>query len=344
MRFSADRGRVYRRCGCRDAHRHQLGTHCLRLTTDSDHGSWTFAVDLPSPDHHRATIRRGGFPTQDAARSALRRMLEGEAGGFTADPNQTVADYLATWLEAKAYVLKPTTVARYRDYVTHDLIPALGALKLDELGHRHIAAYAHTQLESGRGPVTVHRCLATLSSALGDAVRQHRLAHNPARPAVIPRPATPERRVWTPQEAVRFLGYCHDADPLIADLCELLIGTGMRKGEALGLHWACGNRYTLEDRERCARLVHLGSGGSTRPAPRRLGGLAHRLPWLARCRRVHLGQFCREQLGQREDRGRRQHLSGYAAYQMGRSGGMESPAKARMTAAISARGTRRPTS
>ncbi|MGW5698966.1 tyrosine-type recombinase/integrase, partial [Streptomyces asiaticus] len=176
-------------------HRHQLGTHCLRLTTDSDHGSWTFAVDLPSPDHHRATIRRGGFPTQDAARSALRRMLEGEAGGFTADPNQTVADYLATWLEAKAYVLKPTTVARYRDYVTHDLIPALGALKLDELGHRHIAAYAHTQLESGRGPVTVHRCLATLSSALGDAVRQHRLAHNPARPAVIPRPAAPERTI-----------------------------------------------------------------------------------------------------------------------------------------------------
>ncbi|MFS7873683.1 hypothetical protein ACEYXF_10185 [Streptomyces asiaticus] len=133
----------------------------MRLTTDSDHGSWTFAVDLPSPDHHRTTIRRGGFPTQDAARSALRRMLEGEAGGFTADPNQTVADYLTTWLEAKAYVLKPTTVARYRDYVTHDLIPALGALKLDELGHRHIAAYAHTQLKSGRGPVTIHRCLAT---------------------------------------------------------------------------------------------------------------------------------------------------------------------------------------
>ncbi|GAA2334684.1 hypothetical protein SVIO_027780 [Streptomyces violaceusniger] len=135
-------------------------------------------------------------------------------------------------------MLKPTTVARYRDYVTHDLIPALGALKLDEIGHRHIAGFAHTQLDAGRGRVTVYRCLATLSSALGDAVRQHRLTHNPARPAVIARPAAPERHVWTPQETVRFLDYCHDADPLIANLCELLIGTGMRKGEALGLHWA----------------------------------------------------------------------------------------------------------
>ncbi|MFD8338507.1 hypothetical protein ACFV42_38565 [Streptomyces solisilvae] len=28
MRFFADHGRVYRRCGCHDTHRHQLGTHC----------------------------------------------------------------------------------------------------------------------------------------------------------------------------------------------------------------------------------------------------------------------------------------------------------------------------
>ncbi|MET7906568.1 site-specific integrase [Streptomyces sp. NPDC005355] len=232
-----DRGRVYRRCGCRDAHRHQIGTRCPRLATDRDHGSWTFAVDLPSPDHRRTTIRRSGFPTQNAAQAALQRILEGEAGGFNGDPNQTVADYLSAWLETKAYVLKPTTLARYRDYVTGDLIPALGALKLDELGHRHIAGFVHTQLAAGRGQVTVYRCQATLSSALGDAVRQHRLTHNPARPAVLPRPPAAERRIWTAEEAAHFLHYCHRADPLIADLCELLIGTGMRKGEALALHW-----------------------------------------------------------------------------------------------------------
>ncbi|MBI0379025.1 site-specific integrase, partial [Streptomyces albiflaviniger] len=79
--------------------------------------------------------------------------------------------------------------------------------------------------------------MATLSSALGDAVRQHRLTHNPARPAVLPRPPTAERRIWTAEEATRFLRYCHHTDPLIADVCELLIGTGMRKGEALALHW-----------------------------------------------------------------------------------------------------------
>ncbi|MBL1119745.1 hypothetical protein JK364_46660 [Streptomyces sp. 110] len=96
MRSVTDRGRVYRRCGCRDAHRHQLGTRCPRPATDGDHGSWTFAVDLPSPGHRRTTIRRGGFPTQDTAQATLRRILEGEASGFNGDPNQTVADYSFT--------------------------------------------------------------------------------------------------------------------------------------------------------------------------------------------------------------------------------------------------------
>ncbi|MGC9541326.1 hypothetical protein [Streptomyces sp. UG1] len=36
---------------------------------------------------------------------------------------------------------------------------------------------------------------------------------------------------------MRFLRPCHTADPDMADLLQFLIGTGPRKGEALGLHW-----------------------------------------------------------------------------------------------------------
>ncbi|MFI6649206.1 tyrosine-type recombinase/integrase [Streptomyces sp. NPDC050529] len=237
MRTSAGRGRIYRRCGCRDTHRHQIGARCPHLATDSTHGTCGFAVDVPAPDHRRTTVRRGGFTTQDAADEALRQFLEGEGGGFDADPNQTVAAYLNTWPAAKALVLKPTTMARYRDYVRNDLVPAFGTLKLDQLAHRHIAAFVTGQLAAGRGRTTLYRCLATLSSALGNAVRQHRLPHNPASPPVLHRPPSPERRIWTAEKAARFLTHCHQTDPEMADLYEVLISTGMRKGEALGLHW-----------------------------------------------------------------------------------------------------------
>ncbi|GAX58338.1 site-specific integrase [Streptomyces olivochromogenes] len=171
------------------------------------------------------------------AEESLRRFLEGEVGGFDADPNQTVADYLNAWLTAKALVLKPTTMARYRDYVRNDLVPAFGTLKLDQLAHRHISAFVTSQLAACRGRTTLYRCLAALSSALGDAVRRHRLPRNPVSPVLLRRPPSPERRIWTAEEAARFLTHCHRADPEMADLFDVLSGTGMRKGEALGLHW-----------------------------------------------------------------------------------------------------------
>ncbi|WP_373689204.1 hypothetical protein [Streptomyces sp. Rer75] len=109
--------------------------------------------------------------------------------------------------------LKPTTMARYRAYVQADLVPALGHIKLDDLGYAHIAAFVRNQFAHGRGPVTVHRILATLSSALGEAVRHRRLGRNPARPTIIPRPAAAERHIWAVQDALTFLRYSHTADP-----------------------------------------------------------------------------------------------------------------------------------
>ena len=236
MRDATKRGRVYRRCGCRDLNRRQLGAHCPRLP-DGAHGTWGFAVDIPAGGGPRRTVRRGGFPTCDKAESALRRFHEGRAMGFDGDPNQTVAQYLHAWLAIKELSLKPTTLVRYRATIKKDLVPALGAIRLDDLDHDHIAAFVQRELDADRGRPTVYKCLSTLSSALGHAVRHHRLAHNPAQPTVIPRPAAEERKVWSAEQAVRFLAHCRGVDPQFADLFEVIIGSGMRKGEALALHW-----------------------------------------------------------------------------------------------------------
>jgi hypothetical protein len=97
-----------------------------------------------------------------------------------------VADYLTTWLADKTLVLKPTTTANYTAYACNNLIPALGAIRLEQLIHTHITEFIHThitefihcRLAAGRRPTTLRRCIATLSSALDDAVRNRRLAHN----------------------------------------------------------------------------------------------------------------------------------------------------------------------
>jgi integrase len=237
MTKDPNRGRVYRRCACRDTDGRQFGARCPELV-HRRHGRWAFAVDLPILNGHRKTLRRCGFPTQVEARAALHHVLACEHAGIHTDDRQTLTDYLETWLEFKQRTLKPTTMARYIDYVRKDISPALGTTRLEELSHRHIAGFVGDQLAAGRGRVTVRRCIATLSSALTDAVRQHRLSHNPARYANIPRPPRRDQTCWSPAQAATFLRHCAHVDDPLGQLYELIICTGLRKGEALALHWA----------------------------------------------------------------------------------------------------------
>jgi len=109
------------------------------------------------------------------------------------------------------------------------------------------------------GPATQHRIHATLRKALNDAVRRDKLRDaNPALlvelpPAKAPKPTvwTAERvsawretgkipspvMVWTPQHTGAFLDHVHDAKDRLYALYHLITFTGLRRGEACGLHW-----------------------------------------------------------------------------------------------------------
>uniref|UniRef100_UPI000B0A4D4A tyrosine-type recombinase/integrase n=1 Tax=Actinoplanes rectilineatus TaxID=113571 RepID=UPI000B0A4D4A len=151
---------------------------------------------------------------------------------------ETVAHYLTGWLEARSKILKPNTVRRYSDYVSKDLIPAFGKIRLERLSHAHILQFVSQQQAANRGPTTLRRCVICLSSALNEAVRTRWLPYNAARFVRLPRLPRKDLICWTNEEAGTFLRYCHEVNDLHADLYELMICTGMRKGEALGLCWA----------------------------------------------------------------------------------------------------------
>ncbi len=55
---------------------------------------------------------------------------------------------------------------------------------------------------------------------------------------VLPPVVTAERQPWTAAEAVAFLDHAHWADDRLTDLFEVIIGTGLRRGEALAVHWS----------------------------------------------------------------------------------------------------------
>jgi integrase len=171
------------------------------------------------------------------------------SGGYVEPTRVTVARFLTDWVERKAEDdLKPTTAASYRQKIDRHLIPRLGALRVQELDVAHIEdALRGVQREGGAhgGPLsrrTVNYCRVVLAAALDDAVRRGITRVNPARLARIPTreredwsPRSAPQQPWTIEELRRFLATA--AEDRLAALWTVYVTTGLRRGEALALHW-----------------------------------------------------------------------------------------------------------
>ena len=146
--------------------------------------------------------------------------------------------FLYEWLEAKRSALAPNTWAGYRACIERDLVPAFGGMLLIDLRPKHIDAWVSMQLAAGRGRTTVHHAVAMLRNALNHAVRTWRLRYNPAKHSVPAKPRAAVRVCWSPDQAAAFLR--HNAGQYadrLTDLFEVMLGTDMRRGEILALHW-----------------------------------------------------------------------------------------------------------
>ena len=131
------RGNVFSRCGCRGQDGRQLGASCPRAGMRG-HGSWSFEVSVSGPGHQRLRVRRGGFATRSAARTALvayrRRSDQARVGG-----GWTTGRWLGHWLHTHRRV-RPSTRRSYAGHIRLYLAPALGRIPLDELAAHDIQA------------------------------------------------------------------------------------------------------------------------------------------------------------------------------------------------------------
>jgi integrase len=111
----------------------------------------------------------------------------------------------------------------------------IGDVPLQALTRQQVKA-CYAELASGLAPKSVHNVHLCLHKALGAAVEDGLLGSNPADRAHRLPTDRPELAVWTPQETAAFLRSVN-GDRLYG-LWRLLVATGMRRGEALGLRWA----------------------------------------------------------------------------------------------------------
>jgi integrase len=198
------------------------------------------------PDGSKAVALKRGHLTRKAAGEYMRTQLANVDRGTHVPPNRvTVGEHFATWLDGLR--LEPSTIASYRKNVRLHLTPYLGQLRLEQLTGTKLTRHYHQLETSGRADGngglsarTVRYVHTIIHAGLRAAVRDGLLSVNPADKADPPSAKAakaPEMHPWTLEELRAFLDQRAEvADPLLI-AWSLLVSTGMRRGEALGLRW-----------------------------------------------------------------------------------------------------------
>lgn len=204
-------------------------------------GWYVYVVDADGKEHGH-----GGHKTKRAATAAAAALRTDTArGNYVAPERLTLRDYMqGEWLPSRLTAdISENTRDVERLIVTSWILPHIGDVPLQKLTPRAIDRLYRTLREhGGRGGKALsskscRNAHGVLSKALGDAVRRGHLLANPCA-AVDPPTADDahEREAWNADETRRFLETA--ASDRLAAVWRLLLSTGVRRGELLGLSWA----------------------------------------------------------------------------------------------------------
>jgi integrase len=133
--------------------------------------------------------------------------------------------------------LAPTTADNYARYIRNDVKPShLGRMKLTDIRRHHINAFVDELVEAGRGATTVRRIAAVVQGSLKAAAADDLIDHNPGFGIKLPIVEEKEHTWWQPEEVGVFLDTA--VKHRLGALFEVVMFTGLRRGEAIGLRWS----------------------------------------------------------------------------------------------------------
>jgi integrase len=204
---------------------------------------WYTTVDLPKlpgGKRRQKEIKLGALSKSDAQAKEREVLREIESHPVFEVANQTVEQFLITWLSHMApsstsQPISPKTYERYESIVRNQLIPSLGSFPLAKLNPRLITEMQTNLRRQGLSGTTclhVHRVLHT---ALNFGVKALKIIKTNAASEVRP-PKPCARRLDVDEKGIIMVLEATRGTRLEAPVV-LAATTGVRRGELLALKW-----------------------------------------------------------------------------------------------------------
>jgi len=236
--------------------------------------AWIVQMQVRGGKERRMTVGLCSKLPLDKARIEARKLIANadlgrdvaqerqEARQVKPEANPTVEDFAQRWLdEVVARRNRASTLKLRRLLVKNHLVPHIGAKRIAELTRKDVEDLHHKV--SGKYPIAANRAVSTLSAILATAMRWGLLERNVALNAH--RNAEEGRERYLTHDEIKALAKALDESPAqdSADVVRLLLLTGARVGEVMGMRW---------------EQLDLEAGVWTKPAATTKQNRIHRVP------------------------------------------------------------------
>jgi integrase len=193
-----------------------------------------YEVRVSLPDGERRSVY--GETRKEVLTKARSLRSEVERGTYVSPSQETLAEHLGQWIQAKRLTWDNNTYVNSRGWAENHILPALGQMQLQQLKTHHIQAFYHDLiLKKGLAASTVRGIHSTLRGALEQAFREQKLSKNPAQHVVLPKIEEKEMRYLTGEEVERLIEAANAHK--LGCLFIVAAATGMRRNELLALTW-----------------------------------------------------------------------------------------------------------
>lgn len=203
-----------------------------------------------------------GTTQKEVAQKLKEATLDIDHGVYLAPNKLTVGEWMDIWTSDYMGDKKYLTIRNYKAAVENHIKPSLGAVKLMQLTPPMIQRFYNDLLDHGRtvpirdkrgnivkkngapvyanapmGAKSVRNIHGVLTKALTVAVNVGYLRANPCDRVTLPRVEKKELQPLTDEQVKAFLRETELVE--LGDLMKVILFTGLRESEAIGLTWDC---------------------------------------------------------------------------------------------------------
>ncbi len=195
----------------------------------------------------------------------------------------TFAEWLTTWLNSYCLSIKDSTRYKYLTDIRTHIAPALGSIPLTKLDGSSIQSFYNRELKNGSSPKSIKNFHGVVHKSLAQAVKLRLILINPAEACVLPRIIRREMTPVPSNQIAAFLSAIRNSP--YADFYFVMLFTGLRRSELIGLTWDCIDfnkgtirvyrQWMLDQATRAYRFTSLKNNKERtfRPAPSVLDAL-----------------------------------------------------------------------